>query len=271
MCYTLFIYARRSAARQEDAVGKIITRPLFTMLSRSERDTARAGEALARALPFLPQNIGTVLPAAARVGERGASPGKSEEPPLPLTDRSPSPGIAADISAPGEGSALSDTDLAAANLRAFVALYGEMGAGKTAFVRGMARLLAPGAAVCSPTYTLVNEYPRARAALPPLRHLDLYRIEGEDDLASIGFFDFVCEGVVVAEWCERIPEDLPLPRIKVRIETLGDPAAAGEAPLSRYTGIEEADEVSPDRPSDDPAGALPRRITALYLSPEGEP
>lgn len=102
----------------------------------------------------------------------------------------------------------------------FIALYGDLGAGKTAFVRGMASVLTPEAHVTSPTYAIVNEY-RGKILF---RHLDLYRITGEDDLCSVGFFDFLNEGIIAAEWCENIPDflPLPLPRIAVTVEKTGD-------------------------------------------------
>lgn len=105
----------------------------------------------------------------------------------------------------------------------FVAMYGDLGAGKTAFVRGMATVLAPDAAVCSPTYTIVNEYP---SPLPGkiFRHLDLYRITGEDDLASIGFFDFCDDssGYIAAEWCEKIPFALPESHYRVTLSKINE-------------------------------------------------
>lgn len=87
----------------------------------------------------------------------------------------------------------------------FVAMYGELGSGKTVFIRGMASVLAPGADVHSPSYTIVNEY---RGERVDLCHFDMYRIGGEDDLYSIGFYDY--SGCVMAvEWSERIPYALP--------------------------------------------------------------
>lgn len=102
----------------------------------------------------------------------------------------------------------------------FVALYGDLGAGKTAFVRGMAAVLAPDAPVHSPTYTIVNEYPAAGGRV--FRHLDLYRITGEEDLFSIGYYDFIGEGYLAAEWCERIPYALPDRYIRVTLEKTGE-------------------------------------------------
>ena len=99
---------------------------------------------------------------------------------------------------------------------AFVAMYGDLGVGKTAFVRGMASVMAPGRGVRSPTFSLVNEYrvPEKK----PLFHFDMYRIESEDDLYSIGFEDYPDAGVCVAEWCEKIPFALPDVYLEVRIE-----------------------------------------------------
>ena len=98
----------------------------------------------------------------------------------------------------------------------FIAMYGDLGVGKTAFVRGLASVMAPGRAVRSPTFALVNEY-RATGKRP-LFHFDMYRIESEDDLYSIGFEDYPDAGVCVAEWCEKIPFALPDAYVEVRIE-----------------------------------------------------
>ena len=97
-----------------------------------------------------------------------------------------------------------------------IAMYGDLGVGKTAFVRGLASVLSPGRAVRSPTFALVNEY--RVAGKRPLFHFDMYRIESEDDLYSIGFDDYPDAGVCVAEWCEKIPFALPDIYLEVRIE-----------------------------------------------------
>ena len=98
----------------------------------------------------------------------------------------------------------------------FIAMYGDLGVGKTAFVRGLASVLAPGRAVRSPTFALVNEY--RVAGKRPLFHFDMYRIESEDDLYSIGYEDYPDAGYCVAEWCEKIPFALPEVYLEVRIE-----------------------------------------------------
>lgn len=101
----------------------------------------------------------------------------------------------------------------------FVAMYGELGAGKTAFVRGMARVLSPCSTVRSPTYTVVNEYGRGKV---PLYHFDLYRITDDDDLYSVGYYDYIDRGVCVAEWSENAQGALPSPRYEVKIDKTGE-------------------------------------------------
>ncbi len=96
-----------------------------------------------------------------------------------------------------------------------VALRGGLGAGKTAFVRGIASLLAPEARVSSPTFALMHEY----AGEMPLYHFDLYRIPDAEELWSIGFEEFLGrEGVVLIEWSENAEGELPQNRITVTIE-----------------------------------------------------
>ena len=99
-----------------------------------------------------------------------------------------------------------------------VALRGDLGAGKTAFVRGVAAQLAPDAAVSSPTFALMSEY---RGEMP-LFHFDLYRISDPDELYAIGFEEFFQKGgVVLVEWSERAAQELPPETITV---TLHNPA-----------------------------------------------
>lgn len=96
----------------------------------------------------------------------------------------------------------------------YVALYGDLGVGKTAFVRGVASVLCPGAAVRSPTFALVHEY---RGQLPVF-HFDMYRITDEDDLYSIGYDDYLARnGVILVEWSENIPYALPERYLRVTI------------------------------------------------------
>lgn len=86
----------------------------------------------------------------------------------------------------------------------FIALYGDVGVGKTVFVRGLASVICPDDFVQSPTYALVNEY-RGEYRIC---HYDMYRITSEDDLESTGFYDYK-NCVIVAEWCENIPYAIP--------------------------------------------------------------
>ncbi len=107
-----------------------------------------------------------------------------------------------------------------ADLPAFVALYGDLGAGKTAFVRGFASVTSPGSAVRSPTFALVNEY---RRGARPVFHFDMYRIEDDDELYSSGFYDYESRGgYCLAEWCENIPWALPANRIRAEISKTGN-------------------------------------------------
>lgn len=105
------------------------------------------------------------------------------------------------------------------DLPKYVAMYGDLGVGKTAFVRGVASLLAPGCAVRSPTFAIVNEY-RASSKSTPLFHFDMYRITSEDDLYSCGYDDYLDRGVCIVEWCENIPFALPDEYVKVEIEKI---------------------------------------------------
>ena len=114
------------------------------------------------------------------------------------------------------GAELATLLLQDANLPRFVALFGDLGVGKTAFVRGFASVVTPGAAVRSPTFSLVNEY---RARPLSLFHFDMYRIESEDDLLSIGFDDYLMrDGFCLTEWSENILEFLPEDCVRVIIE-----------------------------------------------------
>lgn len=114
------------------------------------------------------------------------------------------------------GAELAQLLLQNAALPRFVALFGDLGVGKTAFVRGFASVVTPGAAVRSPTFSLVNEY---RARPLSLFHFDMYRIESEDDLLSIGFDDYLAsDGFCLTEWSENIIEFLPQDCVRVNIE-----------------------------------------------------
>ncbi|HIS72202.1 MAG TPA: tRNA (adenosine(37)-N6)-threonylcarbamoyltransferase complex ATPase subunit type 1 TsaE [Candidatus Scatomorpha pullicola] len=100
-----------------------------------------------------------------------------------------------------------------------VAMYGELGAGKTAFVRGMARGMGLDCRVNSPTFTIVNEYLGERTLL----HFDMYRLGGADELWDIGWDDYLERGAVCAvEWSENVAGAFTGDELTVRIEKLSD-------------------------------------------------
>ena len=87
-----------------------------------------------------------------------------------------------------------------------IAYYGDLGAGKTAFTRGLAAGLGVTEQVTSPTYTIVNEYLSGRM---PLFHFDMYRLDSADDLFDIGWEDYLARGGVCAvEWSENVEDAL---------------------------------------------------------------
>jgi len=100
-----------------------------------------------------------------------------------------------------------------------VALFGDMGAGKTVFVRGLARAAGYSGRVTSPTYSLVNEYEGSI----PVFHFDMYRLRGEEELYEIGWEEYLERGGICAvEWSERIVDALPPNAIYVSLRALGE-------------------------------------------------
>ncbi|MBE6718233.1 MAG: tRNA (adenosine(37)-N6)-threonylcarbamoyltransferase complex ATPase subunit type 1 TsaE [Ruminococcaceae bacterium] len=99
----------------------------------------------------------------------------------------------------------------------FLALYGDVGVGKTVFVRGLASVICPDDYVQSPTYALVNEYKGEYR----ICHYDMYRITSEDDLESTGFYDYK-NCIIVAEWCENIPFAIPDEYYRIEISKIDD-------------------------------------------------
>ena len=99
-----------------------------------------------------------------------------------------------------------------------IAYKGPMGAGKTAFTRGLCRGLGLDDPVSSPTFALVHQYGNGEHAL---YHFDMYRVENYEDLYSTGFFDYLETGAILAiEWSENIQRALPENTIRVTFERL---------------------------------------------------
>ena len=102
---------------------------------------------------------------------------------------------------------------------AVVAMYGELGSGKTAFVRGMARGMGISMRVSSPTFTIVNEYRGDRELI----HFDMYRLASGDELFDIGWEDYLNRGSVCAvEWSENVEDAFFGDEVRVTIEKLND-------------------------------------------------
>ena len=96
-----------------------------------------------------------------------------------------------------------------------VALRGDLAAGKTCFVRGLASRFAARENVSSPTFTIVNQY----GDRPRLYHVDLYRLSGAEELADIGYEDlFEPDGICAVEWAERAGRLLPPRRVEIYFE-----------------------------------------------------
>lgn len=103
---------------------------------------------------------------------------------------------------------------------AVLALHGDLGAGKTCFVQGLACALGITQPVTSPTFTIINEYRAAR----PLYHIDLYRLGGPDEIIALGFDEYLeADGVTAIEWAERAGELLPPSAIHIEFRSLPRP------------------------------------------------
>lgn len=103
----------------------------------------------------------------------------------------------------------------------FIALHGELGAGKTRFAGGIAKGLGvdPRIPVTSPTYTLLNIY----HGNIPLYHFDLYRLHGDDDIVDLGFTEYFSgNGVCLVEWAERLENELPQERLEISLSYVAE-------------------------------------------------
>lgn len=103
----------------------------------------------------------------------------------------------------------------------FLALFGELGSGKTRFAQGVALGVGvdPSTHVTSPTYTIMNEY----MGVCPLYHFDLYRLGGDPDVAELGFEEyFHGQGICLVEWADRLVSELPEEHLKVSFSHEGN-------------------------------------------------
>ncbi len=127
------------------------------------------------------------------------------------------------------GKALART-LAGEGRFAFVAMYGDLGVGKTAFVRGFCSEFGQ-ARVKSPTFSIVNEYHFEGTSV---FHFDMYRITDDEDLYSTGFYEYFSrDGYMLCEWCENIPFAIPEDAVILKIEKL-----SADMPDKRIISIE---------------------------------
>jgi tRNA threonylcarbamoyladenosine biosynthesis protein TsaE len=133
---------------------------------------------------------------------------------------------------PGETWTLAGEWVPRLGARSVLALHGNLGAGKTCFVQGLARALGVQVDVTSPTYALIQEYTGADV---PLYHIDLYRLRGPDDALAMGIEEYLppLRGITALEWPERAGELLPRDAFHLWIE-------AGQDPGQRTLRLERA-------------------------------
>jgi tRNA threonylcarbamoyladenosine biosynthesis protein TsaE len=112
-----------------------------------------------------------------------------------------------------------------------VAFFGDLGAGKTTFVRGMCEGIGYEGEVSSPTFAIVHEYIGGQT---PLYHFDMYRVESVEDLYACGFYDYLDNGILAIEWSENIMDALPKDAVIVRL-------CYGEEDNQRIIEIERGD------------------------------
>lgn len=99
-----------------------------------------------------------------------------------------------------------------------IAMFGDLGAGKTAFTRGLCEGLGIDEGVSSPTFAIVNAY----SGRYPVYHFDMYRIKDLDDLFATGFYDYIGTGITIIEWSENIESELEPDCIRIRITKTDD-------------------------------------------------
>ena len=104
------------------------------------------------------------------------------------------------------------------NGREMIAMFGDLGAGKTAFTRGLCEGLGIDEGVSSPTFAIVNAY----SGKYPVYHFDMYRIKDADDLFATGFYDYIGTGITIIEWSENIESELEPGCIRIRISKTDD-------------------------------------------------
>jgi tRNA threonylcarbamoyladenosine biosynthesis protein TsaE len=125
-----------------------------------------------------------------------------------------------------------------------LALTGELGAGKTTFVQGIARALGYGGAVTSPTFTLVREYGTATI---PIVHADVYRLDRVQDAVDLGLYELAEDGALLVEWGDAVEALLPPDRLVVELTTPGQDEVrrlamrtTGPAWAARWERLEQA-------------------------------
>lgn len=118
-----------------------------------------------------------------------------------------------------------------------LALRGDLGAGKTHFVQGIAKGMGIDGPIVSPTFTILNYYEHAI----PLQHFDFYRLEDDYELDDLGFDEYLEQGVTVIEWSEKFPDRIPDDAATVTIEKTGlaDRVFHFDFPDSKWQDVEK--------------------------------